>query len=138
MNELVFQDLAVGRKEAIELRLTEAMLSDFSNVSGDASLIHTSSEFAKNSGFKDKVVHGLLLGSIASRLIGMKLPGKYGILHSITLNFHKPCYAGDTIIVEGEISEAVESVKTVVMKIRITRKDGELLVMGKAQIGVAR
>lgn len=138
MKEYVFSDLKKGQKAVIELELTKDVLDRYANISGDSSSIHASAEFAKRSGFKDRVVHGMLLGSIVSRLVGMELPGKYGLLHSITLNFHKPCYIGDKVVVESEISEMVEAVKTVVENVRISRRDGELLVSGKVQVGVAK
>ena len=138
MKEYLFKDLIEGKAAVIETELTNDMLESFSGLSGDLSSIHTSGEFAKESGFKGRVVHGLLLGAIASRLIGMELPGKYGILHTITLNFHKPCYVGDKITLKGEISDISEAVKAIVVKIKIIRDNGDLAVTGRAQIGVTK
>lgn len=138
MKEFVFNQLRRGQTSTVEVKLTKEMVENYSNLTEDHSAIHAESEFAKEMGFKDRVIHGMLLGGIVSRLVGMELPGRYGILHSVTLNFRKPCYIGDEILVEGEIVEIVESVKTIVVKIKITRKDRALVANGKAQIGVWR
>ncbi len=136
MKEYRFSELKKGQTAVIEAELTDRMLDTFSEISGDRSAIHTSGEFARESGFKGRIVHGLLLGSIVSRMVGMELPGKHGFLHNITLNFHKPCYVGYRIIVEAEITDIIESVKTIVVKVKIKRSPQEVLVTGKAQIGV--
>jgi len=138
MKEYSFEELAVGKRAAIEVKLTEKMLKDFSSLSGDCSSIHISQEFAKTHNFKGRVIHGFLIGALISRLAGMELPGKYGILHSISLNFHKPCYIGEAIILESKIIKTIESVKTILTKIRVSKKGGSLIVSGKMQIGVLK
>ena len=138
MKEYAFNELKKGQSAVIEAELTEEMLSAFSELSGDRSAIHISEEFARESGFKGRVVHGLLLGSIVSRMVGMELPGKHGVLHNIALNFHKPCYVGDRITLEAEITDIIESVKTIVIKVKLKRDTDEVALTGKAQIGVTR
>lgn len=138
MKEFTLEDLAVGQKASVEAKLTQKMVDNFSRISGDFSSLHTSTEYAESVGFEGRVVHGLLLGSIASRLAGMELPGKYGVIQSIALKFHKPCYVNDSIAVTGEVTDIIEAVKTIIVKLRIVRKGGGLIADGKIQIGVLK
>lgn len=138
MKEYSFKELAIGKKAAIEIELTEKVLTDFSKLSGDYSSIHTSREFARIRGLKDRVIHGMFIGALASRLAGMELPGKYGILQSVSLNFHNPCYIREIIILESEIIETIESIKTIITRLKVNKKSGGLVVSGKMQIGLSK
>ena len=49
-------------------------------------------EYAKSTKFQSKVVHGMLLASFLSRMVGMYLPGKHALYSSQSLEFHNPCF----------------------------------------------
>jgi acyl dehydratase len=138
MQKHKFQDLHVGDTAAIEVEITESIIEDFCRLSGDYSEIHISREFAREQGFQDRLVHGILIGAFMSRLIGMELPGKYGILQSIDIKFRNPCYPGDKLVIKGEITRIADVVKVIIVNIRILKADGTLVATGKAQVGVTR
>ena len=50
----------------------------FARLSGDFSPLHVDPEYASGSEFGAQVVHGMLLASLFSRLVGMKIPGEPG------------------------------------------------------------
>ena len=49
------------KTEKLEKLITENMVSNYANVSGDFNPIHLDDEYAKNTEFKNKIVHGMLL-----------------------------------------------------------------------------
>lgn len=134
--DLGLSDLYVGRRAEFNVLVRDESLDQFASLSGDVSAIHVSKEAAAARGFSDRVGHGMLAGAYISRLIGTRLPGNRALLQSMNLKFHRPYFPGDLLEVEGEIREVHESVRVVLVDVRITRA-GELVVSAKAQVGVA-
>ena len=98
-SELTFDQIDIGVTKEFDVIITQSLVDDFAKISGDYSPIHMNEEFAKLTKFGKKIVHGMLLASLLSRMVGMYLPGKYALYSSQTLEFHKPCFVGDKITV---------------------------------------
>ena len=75
-----------------EIIITEEQLSEFANLSGDFNEVHFSDEYAKKLGFKNRIVHGMLLQSFISKIIGVDYPGKGSIFISTRNIFLAPIY----------------------------------------------
>jgi 3-hydroxybutyryl-CoA dehydratase len=133
-NDLSFDDIVVGQKENFSKKITESMLDEFSKFSGDLNPLHMDSEFAHSSTFGKRVVHGMLLASFFSQLIGMKLPGKNALYFSQTLNFRSPCYIDDEIQVMGEVIEKSNSTRIITVSTSILNGSGTCLIDGMAKI----
>ncbi|MCE3040044.1 MaoC/PaaZ C-terminal domain-containing protein [Helicobacter anatolicus] len=121
MKEYKFSDLVLGMKESFEIKITQEHMDLFCTLSGDENPLHLDEDYAKKEGFDTKVVYGLLLSSLYSRLAGMHLPGKYCLLHSVDSVFLKPAYVGDKLLVEGVISYINEAYKQVEIKASIVK-----------------
>jgi 3-hydroxybutyryl-CoA dehydratase len=67
--------------------------------------VHLDDEYAKNSIFKKRIAHGMLLGGYISSIIANEYPGEGSIYLQQTLNFLNPCYIGDEIEVVIELIE---------------------------------
>jgi 3-hydroxybutyryl-CoA dehydratase len=117
----------VGRTQKFEILLTEALIDAFGGVSGDRNPVHMSTEHAKRLGHSKRVVHGMLLGSLVSRLVGEHLPGGDVLLLSIKIDFHQTVYAGDTIEVSGTIER--ESPATGTLDIKFSMKTSQKVVV---------
>ena len=137
MNSYLFSELVVGKKERIEIQISEKEIDAFAELSGDVSPIHIDDSFAKGRGLKSRIAHGALLVSYVSRFIGTMLPGSNGLLQTVNMEFRRPCYPGTEIKIEGEITKQVASVRVVRIKILITEsRTGEVLATGQVQSGV--
>ena len=77
--------------------ITKKMVEDFANVSQDKNPIHLDKEYAKNTIFKKRIVHGMLLGGFISALIGNEFPGNGSIYLNQSLSFKKPVYIDETV-----------------------------------------
>ena len=89
-SELTFDQIDIGLTKEFDVIITQSLVDDFAKISGDYSPIHMNEEFAKLTKFGKKIVHGMLLASLLSRMVGMYLPGKYALYSSQTLEFHNP------------------------------------------------
>ena len=134
LNELSYDDISIGQQESVMIIITESMVEKFSNLSGDLNPLHMDNEFAESSSFKKRIVHGMLLASFFSQLIGMKLPGKNALYFSQTLNFRSPCYIDDKIEIIGEVIEKSDSTKIITISTSIFNKSKTCLIDGIAKI----
>lgn len=130
--EYSFEEIEVGLNHSFELIINEELVSDFAKISGDFNPLHMDEQYAKDAEFEKRVCHGMLLASFFSRLIGMYLPGKNALYFSQNLNFVKPCFIGDKIIVNGEVIDKSESTKMIKIKTTILNQNNETLVEGIA------
>jgi len=134
LNELSYDDISIGQQESFIIKITESMVEKFSNLSGDLNPLHMDNEFAESSSFNKRIVHGMLLASFFSQLIGMKLPGKNALYFSQTLNFRSPCYIDDQIEVVGEVIEKSDSTQIITVSTTIFNKSKTCLIDGIAKI----
>jgi len=134
LNEYSYDDIFIGQKESFMIKITESMVQTFSNFSGDLNPLHMDTIFAESSSFKKRIVHGMLLSTFFSQLVGMRLPGKNALYFSQTLNFCSPCYIDDEIEVVGEVIEKSDSTKIITVSTSIFNKSKICLIDGVAKI----
>lgn len=128
------KDLEIGQVFSFIMKIEEKDVNSFANLSGDFNPLHMSEAFALERGFLGRLVHGFLLSSYLSRLIGVHLPGENCILQTADLKFVSPVYINDTIEITGIISFISVAMKAAVIEVSIKNKKN-FLVKGKIQIG---
>ena len=89
MNHLTYEDLNVGQSAAFTREDTAEMMQQFRAVSGDNNPLHVSSDFARDHGFSDRVVYGMLTASIAV-LQGNIFQGSAACCKAYTVTFCIP------------------------------------------------
>lgn len=136
MREYTYEDCVIGLKENFQVQVTDDMVDDFRELSGDRNPLHNDAQFAKEKGFKGKVVYGMLTASFLSTLAGMYLPGKHCLIQEVSLKFVKPVYIGEKLMILGEVQERNELFNQLVLKVRISNETGENVLRGKMHIGI--
>lgn len=136
MNAYTLRDIYVGLKEEFSVTLTEEMLGLFLSLSKDNNPLHVNAQYAKERGFKDRVVYGMLTSSFYSQLVGGYLPGKYALLQGIEISFHNPAYVGDEVTVSGEVSYINEAYRQIEIIGSIRNSDNKLLSKARIKVGV--
>lgn len=127
-------DIELGMKKQFKVIITETMANEFAKLSGDYTPLHMDEQYGKNSTFKRKICHGLLLVSFFSRLIGMHLPGENALCLSHTINYMFPGFIDDEITVEGLVINKSIATKIITLKTTITNNSGKCLIDGQAKI----
>lgn len=115
-----FDSLTVGETAELNHVVTAIDIERFSEVSGDHNPLHTDSDYAASTDFKTRIVHGMFLGALVSRFVGMILPGKYSVLLTETMTFRQPVRAGETLLITGTISQKSEATRVVVIDLAFT------------------
>lgn len=133
--DLSINEISVGDSASIERVWSEEDVRAFATLSGDENPLHLDDEYASKTKFKKRLVHGMLLGSACSALLGMHLPGKRCLYLRQTLNFRKPVFIGDRVKIQGIVKDKSSSTGIVSIHISIT-KDGVLVADGVATVQV--
>jgi acyl dehydratase len=108
----------------------------FSNLSRDKSPIHTNSKEALKRNFTDVVVHGCLINSGFSYLIGMKIPGENALLLNLNTKFHNPLYPNETVMFSAKIESLHDSVSCINLKLLALKSSGLKVCSGNAVVKV--
>lgn len=132
--EYTFDEIEIGLKKEFQIKITESLVKDFAKMSGDFSPIHMNENYAKGTFFKKRIVHGMLLSSLLSRIQGMYLPGKHALYFSQSLNFRNPCFIDDTVTVSGTVIAKSESTKILKIESIIKNQDSKIIVSGIGRV----
>lgn len=116
-------DLKVGDSYSFDEIITDEDLDTFASLCGDYSPIHISYQAALEAGFPGRVVHGALLNSFISRLIGMHMPGFYSVIATINLRFRAPVIVNTPIKIAGEVTNISGAARAIIMKVKIVSSD---------------
>ena len=133
-SEYTFDEIHIGLSKEFQITITESMVDDFADISGDFSPIHMDNEYAKSTSFKKRVVHGMLLASFLSRIDGMYLPGKHALYFSQDLEFRNPCFIGDTITVFSKVIDKSDSTKILKIESKLTNQENKILLYGIGRV----
>lgn len=140
MNEFSFRELYYGQSESFRVTVTKELEDCFRMMTGDVNPLHLNDDFAQEVGngkFRSHVTFGMLTASFYSTLIGVYLPGKYSLIHSLDIKFQKPVYMGDELTVMGEVIGLQEELKLIQIKAtiknqmsqKVSQADIKVLVM---------
>lgn len=116
--DLFFEDISIGESASFERTITKKDVANFAELSGDLNPLHTDERYASTTRFKRPIVHGMFLGALCSRFVGMYLPGKRCVYIGQTLSFKNPVFVGDTVKVSGIVVS--KSASTHLLTIRMT------------------
>ena len=134
LSELTFDQITIGLTKEFHVVITQSLVDDFAKISGDFSPLHMNEEYAKSTKFKGRVVHGMLLASFLSRMVGMYIPGKHALYTSQSLEFPHPCFIDDEITVSSVVIDKSQSTKIIKIESKITNKKNEILLNGVGRI----
>jgi len=136
MNSYVLSDIYEGLQESFNVTITDDMMQKFLSISNDTNPLHTDVDYAKENGFKDKVVYGLLTSSFYSKLAGVYLPGKYCILQGLDIQFSKPVFIGDTLNISGKVTYINHAYKQIEIKAIIRNQDKQKVSKATIKTGL--
>lgn len=127
-------EMSIGDSAEFSKTLSEADIYLFAGLSGDLNPFHVNEEYAKNTFFKGRIAHGILLAGFISTVVGCYLPGPGSIYVSQELRFLAPARIGDTITARAEIQEMDAERNRVILHTTCTTQDGTVVVDGKAVV----
>lgn len=134
MAEHKFEELKIGQFYEEEKIVSEEDGKTFAEISDDFNPIHLDSEYAEATRFNQKIVHGMLVGSFISGIIGNKFPGAGSVYMGQEFFFKRPVYYNTKIIIRVEVVELDQEKNRVYLRTSCRDEAGEILVDGKAKV----
>ncbi|MBF1100215.1 MaoC family dehydratase [Solobacterium sp.] len=136
MNDYTISDISIGMKESFFVSITDSMMHKFLDITSDENPLHLNEDFARQRGFNNKVVYGMLTASMISTLGGCYLPGRNCLIQGIEIKFVKPVYVGDVLEVIGEVSKVDYDLRYLEIKVTIKNQNDQKVLRGLLRTGV--
>ncbi|WP_411715530.1 MaoC family dehydratase [Natronomonas sp.] len=123
-------DVGIGDSVRFTKTLTEADVERFAAASGDTNPLHLDDEWAEDTRFNGRIVHGILASGLISAALA-RFPG--GIVYlSQDLEFRAPVRLGDRVTGTAEVVEDLGGGR---FRLRTTvETDEELVIDGEAVV----
>jgi acyl dehydratase len=128
------KNLKVGDKAFLSKVFTEGDVIKYSEISSDTNPIHLDKSYASFTVFGKRIVHGMLVASMFSALIGVDLPGEGAIYLGQSLNFKAPVSIGDQVTASVEIVRIREDKPIVTLRTICVNNEGQVLIEGEAVV----
>lgn len=123
----------IGQSAEISKTITETDVYNFAGICGDFNSLHVNAVMAEKSIFGKRVVHGALISSFISTVLGMYLPGEGTIYLRQEVNYRKPVYFEDTITARVVIQEILEN-GNAILETYVLNQKGERVLDGTAVV----
>lgn len=123
--------MSVGGTVTFAKTVSDEDIRLFARSSGDTNRLHLDEDYAAESRFDGRIVHGALLSGHISAAIA-RLPG-VPIILSQDAEFLAPAHPGEEVTAECEVVEDVGD-RTYRLRTRLTDETDELLVDGEAVV----
>lgn len=127
-------ELKIGDVFETSREVTDELIRQFAEVSGDYNPIHLDDEAAAKTQFGKRIAHGMLSGAFISAVLGNQMRDMKIIYLSQSLKFVKPVFIGDTVTATATISNIREDKPIVTIETICTNQNGEAVVKGEAAI----
>lgn len=135
VTEKTYKEIEVGDSAEFSITITQKLIEQFTEVSGDINPLHVDPVYAATTTFGKPIAHGMIAGALCSRLIGTLLPGKYALYLSQKLDFHKPIHSGDEVMIQGKVRQKVDAFQAIIIDITVHVNE-EMVVSGEAVVKV--
>ena len=126
--------LRLGESASSTKTISDTDVLAFASVSGDHNPVHLDEAFAKTTMFGGRIVHGMLVGTLFSSILGTQLPGNGSIYLGQELKFVKPVRLGDTITATVTVIEIIKDRNRIKLETTARNQNDELVVTGVATI----
>ena len=125
-------DLEVGMTAHKSVTFTREMVESFISLVGDDALFHIDSAVAAKYGFKERIVHGLLVQAPLSAILAKQLPGPRSVINSVSVKFHSATYVNDEVNYALTVSKLSPAVRAV--SLSLEARVGETIVLSGSAI----
>ena len=124
-------NVKVGANYHQNVTFTQKFVSSFSKLSGDNNPIHVDHDYARKSGFEKPIVHGMAVGSVLSKIIGVDFPGAGSVYLKQSLDFRSPVFVDENYEFQLKVLSIVGDrifIQTRLYKDEVICVDGEAIV----------
>lgn len=129
--------IKVGDRASLSKTFTEHDVEQFAKLSLDDNPVHLDQEYAESTVFGQRIVHGMLVSSLFSGLVGGKLPGHGSVYLAQNLSFKAPVFINEKVEASVEIVKIREDKPIVTLRTLCEKSDGTIAIEGEAVLKVS-
>ena len=130
----MIRKMNIGDQRSYQRVITKQDVETFGKLTGDMNDAHFNEAYAETTIFKKPIVHGMLVGSLFSKIFGLDYPGEGTIYCSQSLNFKKPVYPDQVLTVIVTVKDIVLEKNRVIFTTEILNENNEVMVTGEAML----
>jgi 3-oxoacyl-[acyl-carrier protein] reductase len=131
-----FEKIQPGDQATFSKTITAEDVEAFARLSGDRNPLHMNQEFAARTHFQRRVVHGMLLGSYVSTLVGMNCPGPGALWSQQNFRWQAPVFIADTIHLTLSVTHKSAGARTLSIAIKAVNQEGKAVMEGEGVVTV--
>ena len=129
-----FEELSVGDTASLKQVASQEYVVAIAELTGDKNPIHLDDEYAKESLFGQRIVHGLFCDGMISRVLGTDLPGLGSIYLEKHIQFRAPVFIGDEIETKLTITKLTAEKNLVDLDFVCSKADGTVVAKGEVRM----
>ena len=124
--------IKIGDSASVTKTFSDEDVRTFAEISGDKNPVHLDDEYASQTQFKGRLVHGMLTAGLISAVFGTELPGPGSIYLSQSINFRAPVFINDTVTATATVLKIREGKPIVTLETVCKNQDGVVVLEGEA------
>jgi 3-oxoacyl-[acyl-carrier protein] reductase len=129
-----FEKVQPGDEAQCYKTITAEDVDDFARLSGDRNPLHMDESFALRTRFQRRVVHGMLLASYVSTLVGMYCPGPGALWSRQNYRWPAPVFIGDRIHLRLRVTHKSVGSRTLTIEVTGVNQDGKVVMEGEGAV----
>ena len=115
----------------MSLSISKSDINNFTSINKDYNPIHFDDSYCiKNKLFDEKIVPGMLVNSYFSTLVGNKIPGHGSIFLKQSINYKKPIYQNEPLILSVKIKNFIIKDSIFILEIKCLNQKKEVSIDG--------
>lgn len=130
----MIKTMTLGTVREYSRKITPKEVKQFAEVTGDFNKAHFDEDYTKTTIFKKPIVHGMLVGSLFSKIFGTEYPGEGTIYVNQSLTFLKPIYPDEQLTVKVTLKDKNEEKNRAYFTTEIFNEAGKLALTGEAML----
>jgi acyl dehydratase len=130
-----FDELKPGQRVSFESSFGTAEIDRFAALSGDWNPLHMDDAHAAQTPFHQRIVHGMLVASLLSRIAGMHFLDTHSLLLGVDqVRFHNPVFVDEPLRCEAELVEIHEVFHLLTVDAKIFGRDSKLKLSARLKM----
>jgi 3-oxoacyl-[acyl-carrier protein] reductase len=134
--DLDIPDLTVGQLFTLQHTFDSDAVDNYARLVGDFSPLHVHDGYAQETDFGGRVVHGMLLASLFSTLVGMKIPGRRALYIGQDIKFRHPVLVGEPVVATAKVASINAGLGVIEIVTTIHKDDKRVAVSGVGKVRV--
>ena len=124
--------MKIGDSASQTKTFSDADVRKFAEISGDKNPVHIDDEYAAQTQFKKRLIHGMLTAGLISAVLGTELPGEGSIYLNQSINFRAPVFINDTITATVTVTKTHERKPIVTLETICKNQNDVVVIEGEA------